>query len=306
MPSFKLHDNAGAELTSATPVFVTYRDRNGTIRTPPAISHQGNGIYSFTPTAADVSDGIGYLIDCGVGSVPRRGAGFVGDVHVFFTAYDTAGAFLTGLTPTITRYVKADGSAATPVPSVTALALGLYAFTPSTADRINGVRFALDLGAGAAPNRYPGGDLGDGFTVPVESEVTPVDFSVDSGRAAPRARALAFDLATGSFVRSNGRITFVSDRAAIAQAVSIHLQSFKGEWFLDVLNGLPYFDQILVKSPNMTAIEQTLRREIESVPGIKSVKTITLTRDRVNRTLSVVWIADSDLGELNGAETLAP
>jgi hypothetical protein len=309
MPSFRLVDDTGTPLTTALATglaFAAYRDRNNVARTPPTISHRGEGLYSFIPTAADYSDGVGYLIECGTGANPPRGAGFVGDEHVFFAGYDAAGAFLAGLTPTITTYVKPDGSPATPIPTVVALALGLYAFTPLAADRINGVRFAIDLGAGAVPNRYPGGDLGDGFTVAAEPSPTPVDFTVNTDTAAPKARALAFNLETGTFIRSNGRITFVADRAAIGQAVAIHLQSFRGEWFLDIFNGLPYFDQILVKAPNMVAIEQTLRREIESVPGIKAVKTLNLTRDRVNRTLSVTWVADSDLGELKGTETLSP
>ncbi len=309
MPSFRLtRQDTGAPLTTALATglsFSVYRDRADNPRTAPAITHQGDGIYSFTPSAADVADGIGFLIDCGTNANPPRGAGYVGEDHIFFAGYGPTGVFLAGLAPTISTYVKADGNAAVPVPTISALAGGLYAFTPSTADRINGVRFAIDLGVAAEPNRYPGGDLGDGFSVPADPIAAVVDFTpAGTDTARPRVRDLAFDFVTGTFIRSNGRLTMTQDREAIAQAVTIRLLSFRGEWFLDVLNGVPYLSEILIKNPNQAAVLQTLRREIESVPGVKSVKTLVPTFNTNSRRLSIVWVADSDLGEISGDSTL--
>lgn len=164
MPSFRLTNNTGAPLTTATPTLIRYRDRSGVARSleGATIPHLGGGLYGFTPTPAELSDGVGFLVDCGAGSNPRRGAGFVGDAHVFFAGYDSAGLFLAGLTPTITTYVGASGVSLGAPPAIGDLTGGLYAFTPTLPQRLAGARFAIDLGASAVPGRYVGGDLGDG------------------------------------------------------------------------------------------------------------------------------------------------
>jgi len=303
MPSFRVTDDSGAPITTLNvatlQAAMVYKDRTGVPRTKPAIVHLGDGIYSFTAPAQDVSDGCGYLLDLGDGSNPRRGAGFVGNAHVFFAGYDSAGAFLAGLTPTITTYKRPGNSTPASIPTVADLGSGLYAFTPTVQDRIDGVRFAIDLGA-SAWSRYVGGDLGEPITV-VDSIVTPsVSFAPTVDTAKPYQRDLAFDFNTGKFKIQNGDLVLTQDRDAIVQAVTIRLQTFRGEWFLDVENGIPYFDQVLVKAPNLDAIQQTFKREIEGVPGIKSVTALKLTFDRGNRTLSVVWSADTDLGEISG------
>lgn len=299
MPSFRLQNTGGSPLAGATPAFVKYCDRAGVARTQPAIVDQGDGLYSFLSPAADVSDGVGFLIDCGGLSNPPRIAGFVGNGHVFFAGYNSLGAFLAGLTPTITTYKEPGGLNIVPIPSIQDLGSGLYAFTPTLGDRILGVRFAIDMGSGSGDNRYPNGDLGDGLgNAPAPSPTPNTDFSVSENDLSNIKRDLGYDYKTRKFNRLNGGLVFKTSLEAIAQAVHIRLATLRGEWFLDILNGIPYLDQILIKAPNLQVIEQLLRREIESVPGVKSVKTMTLNHDRSARKLSVKFIADTDFGEL--------
>lgn len=308
MPSFRLTDNAGAPLAGAGPSFLAYVDRLGSPRVQPPIQDHGGGLYSFLPSPADISDGVGYLIDCGAGANPARGGGFVGNAHVFFPGYDAAGDLSGALTPAITLYVSAAGAPIVSAPAIDHLGGGLYAFTPTASDRLVGARFAIDFGAPAGPSRYAAGDVGDGLVSPDPGPPTPpgpVDFSASSNTAAPTKRALFFDPQTLTFPRLNGGMIHLTGRESIAQAVRVRLSTLRGEWWLAINRGLPMFDQILVKAPDTRAIEQTIRAEIESVPGIKTVKTMSLDLNRNARTLKVKWIADSDFGEIESSDLIS-
>lgn len=300
MPSFRLKDGVGNPLAGQPVAFLKYCDRVGGARTPPVIFDHGDGLYSFVCPVGDVSDGVGYLIDCGAGANPPRGAGYVGNGHVFFAGYDVSGAFNAGLAPAITLYVSTLAINLIPIPAVDNLGGGLYAFTPTNNDRINGARFAIDCGASAGANRYISGDLGDGLTPDPGSPTPPgsIDFSSGPNTAAPIKRALYFDPISQTFPRKNGGMVFLTGKESIAQAVRIRLSTFRGEWYLAINRGLPFFDQIFKKAPDLKAIEQLIRSEIESVPGVKNVTTYSQNYDKQKRKLSVTFKADSDFGEI--------
>ena len=84
------------------------------------------------------------------------------------------------------------------------------------------------------------------------------------------------------------------------------LRQLAGEWFLDLDYGLPYFEQILVKNPNLPSVQDIFRRAILSVKGVSSVERITLSLDTTQRTLSVSWVVLTDLGLLVGTDNITP
>lgn len=104
--------------------------------------------------------------------------------------------------------------------------------------------------------------------------------------------------ADGDLVVTAGDLVCVSGAEAIVQAVRSRLQFFKGEWFLDLDAGLPYYQSILVKNPNVNVLQGTFRDEIAETPGIDSVDSLTLLFDRAARTLSVTYTASTDVGQI--------
>jgi hypothetical protein len=158
--SFGLQDVNGAPLTGATPSFVQYRTTTGGSPTPPAITELGGGQYGFTPSDSDESTRVAFLIDCGVGSVPRRYAGAIHTPNNPFLAWhleNVAGDLWVGANPSVGIWRDFSGVARTP-PSV--LAIGgtsyLFAVVPSTADLKVDVAFRLDSPAGAFPEYLTG------------------------------------------------------------------------------------------------------------------------------------------------------
>ena len=107
-------------------------------------------------------------------------------------------------------------------------------------------------------------------------------------------------------VLRGGDWAFAIDREGIQQRISQVLKTIAGEWFLDLDYGLPYFEQILVKNPNLPSVQDIFRRAILSVKGVSSVERLTLSLDTTSRTLTVSWVVLTDLGLLVGTDNITP
>ena len=63
-------------------------------------------------------------------------------------------------------------------------------------------------------------------------------------------------------VIANGDIAGVVEPDASGQRIHDRLLTFRGEWFLDLAFGVPYYDNILVKAPRLDVISAILKTEI--------------------------------------------
>lgn len=102
---------------------------------------------------------------------------------------------------------------------------------------------------------------------------------------------IALSTSTHDLVFTNGELTIVSGLDAIAQHVKIRLLFFRGEWELNLDEGVPYWTDILVIGPDLRAIESLLRQVILGTPGITSIVSFSLEHDRTNRSLEAVFEA---------------
>jgi hypothetical protein len=85
---------------------------------------------------------------------------------------------------------------------------------------------------------------------------------------------------------------------SVAQQIKIRLLTFLGEWFLDVRAGVPYFESILVKNPDRLIVEGLFREQIEGVPEVQEIESLTLAFDSLRRELSVTFRARTTVGVL--------
>lgn len=114
------------------------------------------------------------------------------------------------------------------------------------------------------------------------------------------ARDLALD-SEGDLLIEAGDFVLTTGVPAIVQAVNQALSLFLGEWFLDQGLGVPWIEEILVKNPDLNAIQSLFRSKIESVPGILAVTFLQLDFVAATRALRVSWRATSDVGEIEGS-----
>lgn len=92
----------------------------------------------------------------------------------------------------------------------------------------------------------------------------------------------------GDLALTDGQITLTPDlKTAVAQHIVIRLRTFFGEWFLDTREGVPYFEIVFIKNPNMARITAIFRAVILETPGVSSLSRLVLDTDPVTRALSV-------------------
>lgn len=92
-------------------------------------------------------------------------------------------------------------------------------------------------------------------------------------------------------------VQLVRGADAVAQRIRIRLLFPKGSWFLDLRQGIPYREHVLIKNPQKQAVRSILRRVIINTPGVAGVESLTLEIDPVTRVGSVVFRAQLLSGE---------
>lgn len=109
----------------------------------------------------------------------------------------------------------------------------------------------------------------------------------------------------GDLLVEGGDLALVAGVDAVKQHVGIACQWFRGEWFLAPEKGVPYFEQVLIKSPNLRAIEGLFRSAVTGVPGVDSVEEMSLDHDRRTRRLSVRFRARAGAESIEGTADVA-
>ncbi len=74
---------------------------------------------------------------------------------------------------------------------------------------------------------------------------------------------------TGDIVTSGNQ--FIKEREEIAQTVMTRVRLFLGEYFRDITDGTPWFQDILGKHDSLSKIDTVLKRRINQTKGVIQV-----------------------------------
>lgn len=74
--------------------------------------------------------------------------------------------------------------------------------------------------------------------------------------------------------------------ALVGQRIRIRLQQASGGWVLDSRSGLPWLAWLAQKPFPVDAATARIRQEIEAVPGVLQVQTLTVSRSGVSATVT--------------------
>jgi len=74
---------------------------------------------------------------------------------------------------------------------------------------------------------------------------------------------------------------------SVRQAVVIRLQWFFEEWRFAPQYGVPYFEDILVKNPNLEEVRRIIRDETLSVEEVTDARNITVSVNKPARTAQI-------------------
>lgn len=125
-------------------------------------------------------------------------------------------------------------------------------------------------------------------TVPLASEspaetVEPVDIQLGTD---------------GDIDLSQG-LLFTSGIGAVTQGLRIRLQTFRGEWFLNLDEGVPYFQDLLGQKFVETRARSAFRTAIMATPGVVEIIHLVVDFDRGLRTLSIDFKVRGDAGVIS-------
>jgi hypothetical protein len=111
---------------------------------------------------------------------------------------------------------------------------------------------------------------------------------------------LKLDPLTGDLDLTGDALSIVDGDDALTQHLAIRLRFFLGEWALDTRVGFPYFDQVLVKNPDLVTIRSLYREAILETPGVQSITRFDLSVDAAARRMSLDFtVSKTDGGTLD-------
>lgn len=103
----------------------------------------------------------------------------------------------------------------------------------------------------------------------------------------------------GDFDLSDGRLYLIDTLEDLtSQRLLIKLKTYRGEWFLDLSEGIPYFQRIFQRSSNAKTIADTLfRNEIINDSGVLNLNSFSSTLSS-NGTYSLNFSIQTVSGEI--------
>lgn len=103
---------------------------------------------------------------------------------------------------------------------------------------------------------------------------------------------------------TNGELSFVVSKDAIAQDVAMRLRTWLGETVYDTTAGVPYLQVIFKdKNPNLDSVKFILEQNVLRTPGVTGVA-LNLTLDTATRVLTVDGTVESIEGEIDFSQII--
>jgi hypothetical protein len=81
--------------------------------------------------------------------------------------------------------------------------------------------------------------------------------------------------------------TDVSGVDQVAQNITIRLKLIYGEWFLNTQLGVPWFEKVFIKNPDLSAIDIIIKSVIAETPEVTGIVAYVSSINRARRSLVI-------------------
>ncbi len=109
---------------------------------------------------------------------------------------------------------------------------------------------------------------------------------------------LKSDPVTNDIMIVNGDLVLVSGIEELQQRLLTRLRWFYGEYPFNTSLGVRYFEDILVKNPNLPNVETLLKNVIAETEGVNKITSFQISYDPAKRTASINFAVDSVYGTI--------
>lgn len=143
------------------------------------------------------------------------------------------------------------------------------------------------------------------FSWTLASPATPIpgDAPAPGEQAGADAeRDWALDPISGDLqLGTDGDAVFLRGVDAIASDLQSEFSMFLGEWYLDLLAGFPWFQEVLGFPLDETKLRRRVDEHARVVPGVVEVTSYELTQDAVARSIAIDFSVKCDNGAVIAA-----
>lgn len=110
---------------------------------------------------------------------------------------------------------------------------------------------------------------------------------------------------SGDLDISTGGLSLVTGIDAIAQHIRNAMMTLRGEIDIDITRGVPYFEEIFVKNPDLGRVEAAFGEVIAGVGGVTRVTSISASLS-TSRLLTLNFRVETEGGDLAGESIADP
>lgn len=104
-------------------------------------------------------------------------------------------------------------------------------------------------------------------------------------------------------IYESGKFKTVENAAETVQYIRSKLLLYKGEWFLNINAGIPYFQEIFTRPVNLANIESIFKSTILNTPNINKLVEFSMDyKKSPNRKLTITFSAETTYGLINNQE----
>ena len=112
----------------------------------------------------------------------------------------------------------------------------------------------------------------------------------------------------GDYVFGNGQYDFLVDVEAVPQAIKTKIRLFQGEWWEDLSEGLPFYQDIaghfIKTEEDKDMITRIFCNRIADVEAVTDFETLDATFDNENRKYSLVTSVNTIYGQIDNLEVI--